>query len=91
MARLARMMASGALAAILRAVPRVSSRSRSGAHNRLTSPHSSACSAVNGSPVRMISLARRMPTAPGRFWVPMQPGMMPSVVSVRANRALLDA
>ncbi len=50
-------------------------------------PHASACSAVNGVPVRMISLARRTPTARGRFCVPAAPGMMPSVTSVSANRA----
>jgi len=47
--------------------------------------------AVNGRPVRMISLARRSPTARGRFCVPPAPGMMPSVTSVNAKRALSAA
>ena len=56
---------------------------------RLTMPHSNACCAVNGLPVSRISLARRAPTARGRFCVPPAPGMMPSVTSVRAKRACL--
>ena len=47
--------------------------------------------AVNGVPVYRISLARREPAARGRFCVPPQPGMMPRVTSVRANRALSAA
>ena len=53
---------------------------------RLTMPQSIACRAPNGSPVSKISLARRVPTARGKFCVPPAPGMMPRVTSVSANR-----
>ena len=38
----------------------------------------------------MISFARRVPTARGKYWVEPRPGMMPSVVSVNAKRAVLE-
>ena len=79
----------GALSQMVCAVASVSSISFSGAQSLFTMPQSSACCALNGLPVRMISLARRKPTARGRNWVPPPPGMMPSVISVRAKRAVV--
>ncbi len=78
---------TGAFAAMRCAVSRVSSRRRAFSQTLLTRPHSMACSAVNGVPVRMISFARRTPTARGMCCVPMPPGMMPKVTSVNAKRA----
>ena len=37
------------------------------------------------------TVARRSPTLRGRVWVPQPPGMMPSVTSVSAKRALRTA
>jgi hypothetical protein len=54
-------------------------------------PQASASAAEKGRPVRITSLARRSPMVRGRFWVPPAPGMMPSVTSVRAKRALSAA
>src|SRR3984893_4390886 len=81
----------GALSPIRRPVSSASSTTRPGAQRRLTMPHSYASAAVNGRPVRMISLARRSPTARGRCCVPPAPGMMPRVTSVSAKRALSAA
>src|SRR6185312_341162 len=82
---------SGALSQIVRAVSVTASINVPGSHTRFSTPHSSACAAVNCLPVRMISFARRSPTMRGSVCVPPPPGMMPIVTSVRAKRAVLTA
>ena len=89
--RFARCTAKGAFAAIRCAVSRVSSIKVFGSQSLLTRPHSKASWAVKGRPVKIISLARLSPIALGRFWVPMVPGMMPRVISVKAKRAVVAA
>ena len=80
-------MATGALVAMRRAVAIACDSTSSGGQSRLTMPQASASLAEKGSPVKMISFARRAPMLRGRCCVPPPPGMMPRVTSVKAKRA----
>ena len=69
-----------------RPAPRSPRRSPAGGATRFTSPHSSACSAVTGSPVSRISAARPGPTMPGRSAASITEGT-PTRISGRPRSA----
>src|SRR3990167_1547657 len=57
----------------------------------MTSPMARACSALMGSPVKMISLALVAPMSRGSLCVPPPPGNAPILISGRPNLAVSEA
>ena len=57
----------------------------------MTSPIACASAASTNRPVRIISIARPVPTSRASRWVPPAPGSTDRVVSGSPNRAFSDA
>ena len=79
-----------------REATRAASSSAAESHSRLpvtwlTMPIRAASSASKRRPVRISSIARCLPTARARRWVPPPPGMIPRVISGWPNSAVSEA